>query len=376
MTGCFLQQPRTEAVFLFFLCGMSEQTDILIIGAGLCGLTAAYELTKRGRRPLLLEADSRPGGRIHSVPAQAGPGPFEMGATWFGEKHGHLNALMRGLGVGRFEQYAEGQGRYEVMSFLPAQSFELPYSSDPYYRVRGGSAALIDALAEKVGREQIRLQTKVVRITDQSGTVEVAAESGPVFRARTVLLTLPPKLAEASLLFEPDLPGALRTAMRQTHTWMSDSIKFWVEYARPFWREKGLAGMAMSQTGIVQEVHDHTNYEENSYALMGFLAGKAYRLDAAGREAEVIRHLQRLFGEEAGNYLQYEEKVWKAEPLTTTADVESLSYHPAYGHPAFQQSYWNGKLWLSGTETSPVYGGYMEGAVYAGQKSAKQLAAG
>lgn len=350
---------------------MTHSPTTLIIGAGLAGLTAAWELRKRGGEPLVLEAADRPGGRIHSVPGQTGPGPFEMGATWFGEKHTHLNALLRELDVGRFEQYAQGEGRYEVMSFLPVQSFELPYSRDPYYRVRGGSGALIEALAGRVGADRIRLNTKVERIIDRGATVEVVDAGGATYTAATVILTVPPKLAEASLTFEPALPGAVREAMRRTHTWMSDSIKFWVEYDRPFWREKGLAGMAMSQTGIVQEVHDHSNEAADSFALMGFLSVKAHRIGPAEREKETLQHLQRLFGKEAGHYRQYVEKVWATEPLTTTPDVEFLSYHPGYGHPALQEPLWEGRLILAGTETSPVYGGYMEGAVYAGRRAGR-----
>jgi monoamine oxidase len=43
------------------------QTDILIIGAGMAGLTAARLLAEAGRRVTLLEASSLVGGRIHTV---------------------------------------------------------------------------------------------------------------------------------------------------------------------------------------------------------------------------------------------------------------------------------------------------------------------
>jgi protoporphyrinogen/coproporphyrinogen III oxidase len=40
--------------------------DVLIIGAGITGLTAAYEIARRGLRPLLLEASPRSGGLIRT----------------------------------------------------------------------------------------------------------------------------------------------------------------------------------------------------------------------------------------------------------------------------------------------------------------------
>jgi len=42
----------------------SPDADVVIVGAGLAGLSAAWELTRLGRRVLLLEAATRPGGRV------------------------------------------------------------------------------------------------------------------------------------------------------------------------------------------------------------------------------------------------------------------------------------------------------------------------
>ncbi len=52
--------------------------DLIIIGAGITGLTAAYEAQRRGLRPLILEASARAGGLIHTEHAdgftiEAGP---------------------------------------------------------------------------------------------------------------------------------------------------------------------------------------------------------------------------------------------------------------------------------------------------------------
>jgi protoporphyrinogen/coproporphyrinogen III oxidase len=40
--------------------------DLIVIGAGITGLTAAYEAQRRGLRPLILEASARAGGLIHT----------------------------------------------------------------------------------------------------------------------------------------------------------------------------------------------------------------------------------------------------------------------------------------------------------------------
>jgi oxygen-dependent protoporphyrinogen oxidase len=54
---------------------------VIIIGAGMAGLTAAHYLTKAGIEVMLLERLSRPGGRILSVEADGGN--IDMGAQFF-----------------------------------------------------------------------------------------------------------------------------------------------------------------------------------------------------------------------------------------------------------------------------------------------------
>src|SRR6266508_1662452 len=40
---------------------------VIVIGAGLAGLSAGYELTQAGHDVTILEAQTRPGGRVHTL---------------------------------------------------------------------------------------------------------------------------------------------------------------------------------------------------------------------------------------------------------------------------------------------------------------------
>src|SRR5215467_13196828 len=63
---------------------------VLILGAGLSGLVAAYELARAGHEVRVLEAQSRPGGRVHTLRkpfsngfyAEAGAGRIPVNHTW------------------------------------------------------------------------------------------------------------------------------------------------------------------------------------------------------------------------------------------------------------------------------------------------------
>jgi monoamine oxidase len=61
---------------------------IIIIGAGLAGLSAAYELTQAGHDVTVLEARTRPGGRVHTLRDQFAEGLYaEAGASRIPNHH-------------------------------------------------------------------------------------------------------------------------------------------------------------------------------------------------------------------------------------------------------------------------------------------------
>ncbi len=60
---------------------------MVIIGAGLAGLVAAFELKRQGHRPIVLEAQNRVGGRVYTLRSFA-PGLYaEAGAMRIPRAH-------------------------------------------------------------------------------------------------------------------------------------------------------------------------------------------------------------------------------------------------------------------------------------------------
>src|SRR5690349_10368328 len=63
-------------------------TKIIIIGAGMAGLSAAYELTQLGHDVTILEARTRPGGRVHTLREPFSDGLYaEAGAARIPDNH-------------------------------------------------------------------------------------------------------------------------------------------------------------------------------------------------------------------------------------------------------------------------------------------------
>ncbi|RMD42676.1 hypothetical protein DV735_g2420, partial [Chaetothyriales sp. CBS 134920] len=88
----------------------SSHTQVLIIGAGLAGLTAASELHQQGIDVLVLEAAGRIGGRVEAVTTQRGS-RLDLGGQWIGHGHGRIAALAEQANATAYKTWTRGTPR-------------------------------------------------------------------------------------------------------------------------------------------------------------------------------------------------------------------------------------------------------------------------
>ena len=343
---------------------MENRTEgcVIIIGAGLTGLTLGYFLEKRNINFILLESRPRLGGRIYTELSQEDL-PIEMGATWLGNKHSNLSTLLKELGLGVFKQELGNKAIFEPISTSPPYLASLPFNDDPSLRIKGGSSTLINALSETINADRIHLNERVISITLHSDCLQVASNSS-TYQATKVISTLPPNLLVNTISFSPSLPSSLLSIANTTHTWMGESIKVALSFDTPFWRKLNKSATIMSNVGPIQEMYEHNNVEDNGYALVGFMNNSYYLLSREERLNKILIQLTKYYGGEVKNYREYHEKTWRTDNFTYYPYNSHVMPHQHNGHVIYRQSYLDDRLIVGGTETSPVFPGYMDGAVY------------
>lgn len=361
------------------------QARVAIVGGGLAGLQAARLLQAAGVDWRLIEARDRLGGRILSVDDQGRPGEdgFDLGPSWYWPAmQPAIGALVAALDLDAFRQNIVGDVIFERMAHEPPQRYGAMAQEPPSMRLVGGTAALVRALARDLPPERIRLGARVTAMALTGAGVQLTVEPAegavetPVFSQ--VVAALPPRLLDAAIAFIPEQDAAITRRWRATPTWMAPHAKFFALYDRPFWREAGLSGAAQSMVGPMVEIHDATTASGEA-ALFGFLgigADQRAMLGEAALTGACLAQLARLFGEGARSPRASLLKDWAADPLTATGADRAAGGHVVPGGGAWVSGSWEQRLFLAGSETSPVEPGYLAGAVVAAGRAVDAVLAG
>jgi monoamine oxidase len=232
-------------------------------------------------------------------------------------------------------------------------------------------------LAEKMGAalgDRIVLGAPVKSIA-QDATGVVVRSDGREWRAGTAIVAVPPPLT-VRIAWDPPLPpGRDLLAQRMP---MGSVIKWYVAYDRPFWRDRGLNALVVTDRAPAVVSVDAGKDDDGPALLAGFI-DTPHSLRFTGRPQQerrdaVLAWLVESFGKEAVNPVAYVDQDWPAETWSRGCYGASMgpTVMTSLG-PFLRQPH--GRVHWAGTETSDRWMGYIDGAIRSGERVAAEVLA-
>lgn len=231
--------------------------------------------------------------------------------------------------------------------------------------------SLAEDMAARLG-DSIRLRTPAKTIEHDVRPLRIATAAGH-FEAEHVIMALPPVMA-SRIAYTPGLPQALRHALS---VWRSGTvIKVQLRYVRAFWRERGLSGMVAWRD--VHGLFAHDNSRDDGHPTLVFYIGGPIavtwrKLGKDGIRDEVTRRLVAALGPEAGEFIGFTIRDWTDDPWSSGGysdlimDMDARDAETVLREGA-------GQILFASSELSPLFPGYVEGAIVAGRIAAAKVA--
>ncbi|KAF5711603.1 flavin-containing protein [Fusarium mundagurra] len=245
-----------------------------------------------------------------------------------------------------------------------------------YLRNRQGNEMFAIKLAAKLDKKSIKLNSPVVKITQDKKGCTVKTKNGHKYHSSKVILSVPTCLYP-KIDFEPHLPPAKKELAHSTELgYYSKSI---LVFDEPWWRNANLSGILTSMDGPISFTRDTCVPEDKQYSITCFHIGQLGRrwsqLPEQERKDTVMKQLNDAFGTVVGKVpepINVIEKDWLKDPwfLGGPSPVMKPGLLTGAGK-SIRDPFRN--IHFIGTETSIVWKGYMEGAIRSGIRGAREV---
>ena len=356
---------------------------VIIVGAGLAGLSAGYELARVGHDVTILEAQARPGGRVRTLRESFADGQYaEAGAARIPLDHNLTLKYVKLFNLPldpmypsdlTFVSYDKGK-RSETGWRLYASAVEravgvvLGPESKIWFKIRGGNDLLPKALASRFS-EKIIYNSPVVRIEhDSNGVRAFFVENGSQqMLAGDYLICAVPFGLLKRIEISPPLSSNKRKAIEET-AYVSITRAFLQTKNRP-WLANGFNGFGVTDDPM--EVWQPTFTEPGQRGiLMAYARWKYSERLTAMREGERIDHMaarmEMLFPGARASFETGVTKCWDQDEWARGAWADTN-----WGklHKVFQPE---GRIHFAGDHLSTA-SSWMQGALESGNRVAREV---
>ena len=276
-------------------------TTVAVVGAGVTGLSAAWELQRAGVEVVVLESERRAGGAI--VTERRDGFVVEGGPDGFLAAEPDIPALARDLGIGHrlVDQLARGSMLWNGEQLAPlaegqaAALLGIESATDHvgFRSFAGGMADIVDALLARLG-SAVRTAMGVTGIAPARRGYRLTLTGGSVVEADGVVLALP---AWAAVRFVAGLGVAAARRLDDVIYYPSVTVSLAYEENRIAGKLEGTGFISAGESGAPVRACTYASLKYPGRAPRGFALLRAFVAPVDGDPAPVAhRELAKILG--------------------------------------------------------------------------------
>ncbi|HEX5703681.1 MAG TPA: FAD-dependent oxidoreductase [Pyrinomonadaceae bacterium] len=366
-----------------FITVGAASKKVIIIGGGIAGLAAGYELTQLGHQVTILEARARPGGRIQTLREPFADGLYaEAGAARIPHDHDLVLKYVKLFGLPLVPMYpsqlsaliAEDRGMKRVKIDRLVKELgktfgsELGGSPARFSKIKGGNDLLPKAFAERLANK-IHYNSPVVRIEqDETSARAVFTQNGKAetLTADRILSTVPFSVLR-NIKFPENFSEKKVKAINELD--YVNVSRVYLQTKKRSWEELGLSGFGLTKDGV--EVWQPTwNQPGHRGIVMTYARPGTAEPIAAMKESErvdsTIKQLDSLLPGVRENFETGTSKCWNEDEWARGA----WAFAGVGGLLLFAQP--EGRIHFAGEHLS-MLPSWMQGALASSAQAIKQI---
>ncbi|NQZ82325.1 MAG: FAD-dependent oxidoreductase [Colwellia sp.] len=359
----------------------SAPLNIVIIGAGMSGLIAGYELLRAGHQVTILEARDRFGGRVHTLYDTFENGQFaEAGASRIPSNHNLTLSYIEHFELNIDPFYPRTNNYFNIQnnvsSIISAQEYinQPPWpgsvNRSDFYKIRGGMANLPLALANSLS-DNIVYASPVESVQQSNENVVIYTRNNEQYLADRVLCTVPlPVLNKIS--FTPPLSDQKTLASNGGYDY-TDSTRLYTQFSERFWLADNLNGWG--DTNWPEEVWQPTwDSGESSGIIQSYLrdttATEIDSFDMLQQIESVHTRWQHVFPQFEDIIIRnhvhsWQKEIWTGSAYASPTNTQNVALASHIGLA-------EGRVHFAGEHASQFHG-WIQGAIASGIRAANEI---